>query len=62
MLPRVAYYRPSGQICKRGEWRGRVVRGKLEGDREKVRDTQWITSYMKIYEDEGGDDDCSFKL
>lgn len=53
MLPRVACYRPSGQIGTRGEWKGRSVRGKLEGDREKVRDTQLITSYMKTYEDEG---------
>lgn len=53
MLPRVAYNRPSGQICKSGEWRGRVVRGKREGDSEKARDTQLITSYMKTHEDEG---------
>lgn len=52
MLPRVACYRPSGQIGRRGEWEGRGVSGKLEGDREKVRDTQLITSYMETYEDE----------
>lgn len=37
MLPRVAYYRPLGQIDRGVEWRGRVVRGKLQGDREKVK-------------------------
>lgn len=53
MLPRVAYYRPSGQIGRRGKWEEEQDKKKMRGkfrEREQEGKRYKDILYIKIYE------------